>query len=629
MWDVIWTDPDRELVGEHRARKERTRGTRSDASSIDHQHASSRSSLSTQSSVSSSDAGLSFLRSQKGSFRKEINGKGKGKEIFGEGKSSWRSNSWSKASSTASSAIASLSISSARSPLSPTFDVRSRRSSGLATTNDSSLHSRPSIASRVAKEIDAVEEQLVADAPHPGKPNYAESVNPEGKEPSLKPDEHIVRQPDCSLHREDSESPSVSPLQDAAKDSQTITSLLTEADAGSQSEISAFSPLFPTPRSYLPPAVPPKSPLRPNRPNHALATLPDDPDDWLPPGEWSKLTTPSPIPEKLALRDDSRLLNAETLRVEIDRMQITEPVQVHAILEDMCRNQGSVQHELTKKRWLLAALQQLDCRVNPFATEDTSNTAAYFAALHPERNFYHVARHPLHNATFANVIPITLSSLSAEILSPALPNQLDHIFTLSLPSLCAAPELVRTLNCLRSCLKPEGGTLNLTLIDAMPHPATLGPHLRSWFEKNLIVNLPPYSLSHNPTRLFPRCLAAASLRGLGSKRVKTKFFASSESIRRVGISEEEQQHEDHDPDPAIRRLRAELRVKAELRCLVGRMLWMEVWGSHVSPRVGRKGTDCNDEGVVPWWWDDEVCMAECLQFGTFWEYHTIETVRGP
>ena len=167
MWDVIWTDPDRELVGEHRARKGNKKGARSDASSIDNQHASSRSSLSTQSSVSSSDAGLSFLRSTKGSLNKTSNGRGREKEGRNEGKRSWRSTSWSKASSTASSAIASLSIPSARSPLSPTFDIRSRRSSGLATTNESSLHSRPSIASRVAKDVDDGERG--ANSSQPGK----------------------------------------------------------------------------------------------------------------------------------------------------------------------------------------------------------------------------------------------------------------------------------------------------------------------------------------------------------------------------------------------------------------------------------------------------------------------------
>lgn len=248
-------------------------------------------------------------------------------------------------------------------------------------------------------------------------------------------------------------------------------------------------------------------------------------------------------------------------------------------------------------------------------------------------NLYHVARHPLRNATFANIIPLSLPSLSAQIFAHALPLDLDLIYSNSLSSLCPAPSLTRTLACLRSHLRPNGGALHLTLIDALPHPATLGPHLQRWLERNLIVNLPPHSLSHTPTRLFPKCLAAASLRGPGSRRVKTKFFASSASIRGSAVSEEDQQHEDHDPDPAIRRLRTELRVKAELRCLVGRMLWRDVWGPYVSPCVGDndpedKGIDGNGKDEVSWWWDDEACMAECLQLGTFWEYHTIEAVRG-
>jgi hypothetical protein len=40
--------------------------------------------------------------------------------------------------------------------LSPTFDVRSRRSSVLTTTNESSLHSRPSCASRTTREKEEV-----------------------------------------------------------------------------------------------------------------------------------------------------------------------------------------------------------------------------------------------------------------------------------------------------------------------------------------------------------------------------------------------------------------------------------------------------------------------------------------
>jgi hypothetical protein len=264
------------------------------------------------------------------------------------------------------------------------------------------------------------------------------------------------------------------------------------------------------------------------------------------------------------------------------------------------------------------------------------DTVACLAAQDPKNTFYHAARHPLRNATFPNVIPLSLPSLTTDIIAHALPSDLDLIRSQSFPVMCPAPDMTRALICLRSRLKTGTGALHLTLIDALPHPATLGPNLRKWIETNLIVNLTPHSISHTPTRLLPKCLAAASLRGPGSRRIKTKFFACSASIRGCTLSAEDQQHEDHDPDPAIRRLRTELRVKAELRCLVGRMLWKEIWGpctrSSQKSEAHDGQKDRNDqekstETESKWWWDDEACMAECLQLGTFWEYHTIEAVR--
>lgn len=270
------------------------------------------------------------------------------------------------------------------------------------------------------------------------------------------------------------------------------------------------------------------------------------------------------------------------------------------------------------------------------AERSVIGTVAHLAAQDSKNTFYHATRHPLRNATFPNVIPLSLPSLTTYIIAHALPSDLDLIRSQSLPVMCPAPDMTRALICLRSHLKPGTGILHLTLIDALPHPATLGPNLRKWIENNLIINLPPHSVSHTPTRLLPKCLAAASLRGQGSRRIKTKFFACSASIRGCKLSAEDQQHEDHDPDPAIRRLRTELRVKAELRCLVGRMLWKDIWGPYTRPSQGVKGherkNDGSDQGdsseiKSKWWWDDEACMAECLQLGTFWEYHTIEAVR--
>jgi hypothetical protein len=50
----------------------------------------------------------------------------------------------------------------------------------------------------------------------------------------------------------------------------------------------------------------------------------------------------------------------------------------------------------------------------------------------------------------------------------------------------------------------------------------------------------------------------------------------------------------------------------ELKSVVGRMLWKEMWGSYV-------------EG--DWWWDDESVVDECERMGTCWEYVIIEAVK--
>lgn len=54
-------------------------------------------------------------------------------------------------------------------------------------------------------------------------------------------------------------------------------------------------------------------------------------------------------------------------------------------------------------------------------------------------------------------------------------------------------------------------------------------------------------------------------------------------------------------------------TRAELRSIVGRMLWREVWGEFVTSDT--------------WWWDDPACMQECLELGTFWVYHTIQAIK--
>lgn len=111
MWDVVWTDPDKELVGEHRAKKGRMRSDK-EKSSI----RSGRDYATTSSSnSSSSESPFSFFRSR--SAKNAIIPKDNGSSL-----------------SPSFSGLATPSVTSTISPISPTFDTSSRRSSGLVTT---------------------------------------------------------------------------------------------------------------------------------------------------------------------------------------------------------------------------------------------------------------------------------------------------------------------------------------------------------------------------------------------------------------------------------------------------------------------------------------------------------------
>lgn len=151
----------------------------------------------------------------------------------------------------------------------------------------------------------------------------------------------------------------------------------------------------------------------------------------------------------------------------------------------------------------------------------------------------------------------------------------------------------------------EKGAFKLTVIDPLPYAETLGEKMRSWLEENLLRNLEQNSRCVEPSRLLPKLLGEAGLRGKGSRRTKIKFYALRASA--IGL-------EYHDPDPCIERLRVEKEAKAELRSAVGRMLWLQVWGKYIN-------------GPTTWWWNDEECLEECLRLGTFWEYHVIEAIK--
>jgi hypothetical protein len=144
--------------------------------------------------------------------------------------------------------------------------------------------------------------------------------------------------------------------------------------------------------------------------------------------------------------------------------------------------------------------------------------------------------------------------------------------------------------------------------------STLGPHMRTWLEENLLLNLERHFRSTNPSKLFPLWLADNTLRGEGSTITTAKFLAVADLPTATAAAAP--------PTPTTpspnggegdQAALSDSDLRKKLRSTVGRMLWAEVWGGYVT------GTK--------WWWEDPACVQECLELKTYWEYNLIEAVR--
>jgi hypothetical protein len=180
--------------------------------------------------------------------------------------------------------------------------------------------------------------------------------------------------------------------------------------------------------------------------------------------------------------------------------------------------------------------------------------------IHSRTALQPLSKFPYPDNTFSS---IHASSLPALLPSSSIPAILEECYRVLLPS------------------KP----LIVKLLDPSPLPGTAGPHLQSWLDKNLLLNLEIQFRCLNPSRLFPLWLASAGLMARGSTVVTTRFAAVMNGQD----------------------------TREELKAVVGRMLWKEIWGGFI------KG--------VKWWWEDEQIVEECTKMRTLWEYLIIEAVK--
>ncbi|KAG5968203.1 hypothetical protein E4U57_007150 [Claviceps arundinis] len=387
--------------------------------------------------------------------------------------------------------------------------------------------------------------------------------------------------------------------------------------------------------------VPPaRSPLRPGScqpEGYQGKQSVNDVSSWRKPRDWT-LTTLISLPTRLAAtaRGDEPILSKELVK-EVEKMaraptaialaKLKQPYDISMSIEDL----EKLSHE--KERWMLSTLQHLDRneqqsskavseaagagstgQVEP-RQKQTHNvlafyepqwhfvspvSARYLAAFWPHKDVHHLSDRPLSFKAAPNLHAIFKPSICTPF--PELADSFDAVHSMLLPALCKASEMPGVLHNIHKCLKP-GGSLNLIVIDSIPHVDAFGAKMRAWFMENLVLNIRQQSRSINPSLILPDLLSKASLRATGSVLTTTQFYANPQNIGRHGA----------ELDGTARSVNEDKELRAELRSIAGRILWKEVWGQFVTSDT--------------WWWEEADCMQECLELGTFWEYHFVQAVK--
>ncbi|OHW96659.1 hypothetical protein CSPAE12_04694 [Colletotrichum incanum] len=389
----------------------------------------------------------------------------------------------------------------------------------------------------------------------------------------------------------------------------------------------ATSAMLDTPVNLFPGQVSPKKSLR-RVPSWTIAFKPNNPDAWKPPDAWDcgpSLEVRNPMieyvsEETLEVEDGLAMsMDLNSMQREIRRMAAASHsirlLRLKEVWGDTTDANLYKELEMEKKRWMLSSLHNMDKqadknqaahpnKITPakakkvLALYETQATASYLAALHFNKQVYHLSSAPLSHTLFPNIHPVLVPAISPSAF-PVAPSLFGVAYSLALPALLPSPEVPGLLKNVHRCLA-VGGALHLTLIDPLPITSTLGPLMRSWIEENLIFNLEKNFRCMNPSKLFPLWLADASLRGEGSTITTVKFCAMPPIDRPDTATTDGEQI-------------AERAVKQELRSMVGRMLWREVWGQFITANQ--------------WWWEQPDIVAECEQLKTAWEYSIIEAVK--
>lgn len=230
--------------------------------------------------------------------------------------------------------------------------------------------------------------------------------------------------------------------------------------------------------------------------------------------------------------------------------------------------------------------------------------ASYLAASNPSRQIHHLSPSPLPQSYCPLITPVPAPMTPSSSSPFPMPQLFNAATALVLPALLPETSAPDFLSSVAASLKARG-KLHLTLISPAPRAGTAGPLMGAWLEAHLFPSLRDGGICTVPTRMFPRWLGEAGLRGPGSSLTTTKFFAAPPPPVPEGGTGEDTGNEDCD-DAML--------VKARIRSAAGRLLWLEVWGRWIVDDAGG-------------WWDDARVMEECSELGTIWEFQVIEAVK--
>ncbi|KAH6889914.1 hypothetical protein B0T10DRAFT_572086 [Thelonectria olida] len=576
MFDVYWTDHKKELVGEHRARKEGKREQGDDktvTSPTESSHNSSHGS-SGESSKSSKRSAVQFIVS-----------------LFSRNK----------------------------------HQKKKKQSEGVTLTQDMLTQNATSNESLAPMSVDTCDIAMIAD----DSSVYSTAPDQTVGHPSPTVNTRIGREVSPSAHLELREMP---PQEDAA----TTSSELTIVPRTPRNPVAKKTwPLAEndSPVSLIPGLIVSKTRLNkgmPNNPDEWRAHA--ETKKQFPKAVSVDDLLDQQIQELVSSRETS--LESNTAR--IFQMEVSDLVDMvknnpKAIMErlvvmDACGPRpGPIGEELYKEKHklMLATVHHLEPFIfvsgndrkkrpgNPspslpkklLTLYETPLTSAFLAAHYSDKQIHHVTRTPLDRVVYPNVNPILVPGNTISVL-PFVNGMFDMVYSSLFAVQYRASQYTPVIRSISRIMKP-GGVFEAIFVDPLPFPGNTGPLLKAWIKNHLLVNLQRHGLSIKPAEDFQDLAPEAGL--TVSRSAETLWFPG---ILRGDLVEKE------GDDPFIDEAYMQRQVDEHLCTMVGREIWRDLYEPHVTLAEGEL-----------WWWQIPEIHEECRTWETHWIYHRFKCTQ--